>query len=258
MKPGLVALLLASGIALAEHPLSNPRVYLSQEGFRAVVAQVKAPTPDRCVLMVTGAGGELDGLVLDCRAERKDSQFTYFIIRRGRERAAMRTQGDGSAGVGSGAGPLQYSEADSKKENLEVLWAKHEAQAAQLAAITRFDRPAEAAATAREVTAATAPLNGECGTKLTFTLDWSAAPDEVFKDSQPQQGCLKAIALMKEMCQGWRVARSTFAEKLTEVRCTFGLREPAFTLSGGTLTIATNHLTVTMPGALEQYLKEAL
>ena len=100
MKLGLVALLLGSGIALAEHPLSNPKVYLSKEGFRAVVAQVKAPTPDRCVLMVSGPGGELDGLVLDCRAERLDSQFTYFIIRKGRERAALRTQGDGSAGVG--------------------------------------------------------------------------------------------------------------------------------------------------------------
>lgn len=252
-----LALLLSPGVVLAENPLSGPRVYVSKEGLRAVVATLKG---DQCVLMVDGTKTEFDGLVLDCRAERVDAQTTYFVTRRGREERAMRSKGDGALQLSGWSNPLDFSDAESKKENLEALWAKHQAQAAsgQLAVITKFDRAAEAAAASKEVASETEKVNQRCGTRLTVTLDWSSAPDENFKSTRPQEGCLRMMSTMGEMCERWKVVRSTFAERLSEVRCTFGDREPAFTLEGKTLTLSSNHETVSVSGAFDRYIREAL
>lgn len=252
----VAALLLTSGLARAEHPLSNAKVYLGPEGLRVVVAMVKG---DQCVLQVLGAQGPFDGLVLDCTAVREDVQTKHFITVRGRRQLAFKTDGQGRAGLSEATGLLTFSDADSKKENLEALWAKHQAQTAQLAAVAKFDRPAEAAAAAKRVKDATEPLNRACGTNLTFTLDWSAASDEVFKSTRPEDGCLKVITSMTEMCGRWKVARSTFGEKLAEVRCTFAEgRDPVTTLEGKTVTMGSNHLTVSLPGAFDKWLVEVL
>lgn len=247
---------LAAGVALAQAPLTNPRVYLDKDGHRATVASVSG-TQDRCVLAIRGIAGELDGLVLDCRAERVEPQVTYFITRRGREERAMRTYGDGSAQLGL-PGAFTFSEAETKKEDLAALWSKHQAQAAQLAALAKFDRPGEVAAIAKEVNTAVEPLNRACGTQLAVTVDWSAAPDEVFKATRPQDGCLKVITVMQEWCGHWKVVRSTFTEKLATLRCTFGEEDPRFSLEGKSLVMSSNQLTVRLPGAFETWAKEAL
>jgi hypothetical protein len=261
MKWFPVALLLGSGAALAEHPLSDLKVYTSGENVRAVVALVKES--DKCVLMVTGTRTELNGLVLDCRAERMDAQTTYFVIRRGREERAMRTHGDGRAGLAGLPTPFQYSEVETKKENAEALWARHQAQlaAGQLAALTKFDRAAEVAEAAKELATAAEPLNRACGTKLAFKFDWSAASDEVFKSTRAHEGCLKLINTMQDMCGRWKVVRSTFLEKVGEVRCTYKTqpgRESVFTLEGKTLTLSSNEEMTSVPGEFEDWVQEAM
>ena len=252
----LAALLLASGLAWAEHPLSNPRVYVGPEGLRVVVAMAKS---DACVLQVLGTRGPLDGLVFDCTVERADLQTKHFITLRGRKKLALKADGQGTAGVSEATGLLSFSDTETKKENLEALWAKHQSQAAQLAALAKFDRAAESAELARRVKDATEPLNRACGTKIAFTLDWSAATDELFQASRPEESCLKVISAMTEMCGRYKVARSTFAEKLTEVRCTFAEdREPVMTLEGTKATIGTNNWTVSLPGAWDKWIVEVL
>jgi hypothetical protein len=252
----VAALLLASGLALAEHPLSNAKVYVGSEGLRVVVATVKG---DACVLQVTGLpGGLYDGLVQDCTVEHADLQMRHFVTIHGRKKLALKTDGQG-AGLTENLGALSFSEAESKKENLEALWAKHQAQAAQLAAIVKFDRAAEAAESAKKVKDAAEPMNRTCGTNLALTLDWSGAPDEKFKLTRPEDSCLKIIESMTDMCRRWKIVRSTFAEKLTEVRCTYSdAHDPVMSIEGKVVTMGSNEWAVTLPGAFDQFLKEVL
>lgn len=251
------ALLLGSAAAEAAHPLSNAKVYVTRDGWRAVTASAGG---ERCVVMVSGPQGPLEGLVLDCRAVREDDRTNYFVIIRGREELALRTEGTGRASLSRTQGQFEYSDAESKKEDLAALWATHQAQeaAGKLAAVSGFDRPKETAALAREVADAVEPLNRACATKLTFTLDLAVAPDEVISAGRPHRGCLEAIEVMKDLCR-WKAARAAFAEKLGEVRCTFGASsEPRFTLTGKSLVVTSTHETVSLPGSLDRYLKEAL
>ncbi len=255
-----LTLLVGSGAAIAEHPLSSPKVYLGKDGLRVVTAAVKAPSNDRCVMLMTGPPGELEGLVLDCRAERQDAQTTYWIVRKGRELRAMRATGDGFAGLGMPT-QLEFSDGESKKENLEALWARHQAQVAsgQLAAFTRFDRQGEELAASQELATASEPLQRACESKLPFTLDWSAASDEIFKSTRANVDCLRAIEVMKEMCLRWKIVRSTFKEKLTEVRCTFdGAKAPRLSVTATTLNVGTNQFTASLPGELDRFLRESL
>jgi hypothetical protein len=253
-------LVFGAGLALAQHPLSLPKVYLTQDGARAVTAVVKAKTDDRCLLMLTGPFGELDGLVLEARCDREDAQTTYLSMIRGRETKLFRTPGDGTGTLGSSAGKLQYSEPETNKLDLAALWAKHQAQvtSGQLAALSGFDRAAEVASQAKDLADAAEPLNRACGTKLVFTLDWSNAPDDIFKATQPQASCLKIIRSIQEMCEQWKVARTTIAQSLTEVRCTYGEDKPTFTLAGTIVTMTSAEWTVSLPGDFERWIKEAL
>jgi hypothetical protein len=255
----LAALLITSSLALAEHPLSNPRVFVSTEGFRVVVATVKG-NPNTCVLQLTGLRTELDGLVLDCTEERPDSQSRYSIVIRGRKRLALKTDGRGAAGLSETTGLLSYDEGQTKKEDLDALWARHQAQVAagQLAAITKFDRAAEVAAITKTVNAAAEPIEGACGAKVPVTVDWAAASDEVFKSARAADGCLKVVELMAKMCGRWKVVRQTFAERIGELRCTYGADRPAFTIEGKTLTMASNENTVSLPGAFDSWVRDAL
>lgn len=251
----VAALLLASGLALAENPLNNAKVYVGNEGLRVVVALVK---PDTCVFQITGVQGPYDGLVQDCTVERADFQARHFVVLHGRKKLALKTDGQG-AGLTEVLGLLTFSDAETKKENLEALWAKHQAQAAQLAALVKFDRAAEAAELAKKVKDASEPLNRTCGTNLNFTLDWSAAPDEMFKSARPDDGCLKIIESMTDMCRKWKVVRTTVAEKVSEVRCTFSAeRDPVMSLEGKTITMGNNDWAVKLPGAFDDWLKEVL
>jgi hypothetical protein len=215
--------------------------------------------PDTCVFQITGMQGLYDGLVQDCTVERADFQTKHFVTIHGRKKLALKADGQGSAGLTETLGLLNFNEAETKKENLDALWAKHQSQAAQLAALVKFDRAEEIAEQAKKVKAASEPLNRTCGTNLTFTVDWSAAPDEMFKSARPEDGCLKIIESMTEMCRRWKVVRSAFAEKVSEVRCTYSdTRDPVMSLQGKTITMGNNDWAVSLPGAFDEWLKEAL
>lgn len=253
------ALLVCSGAALADHPLSKPKVYLGKEGLRGVVAELKSQA-DRCVVQVTGVSSALEGLVLDCRVVRRDARVGYYVLLRGRERMALGTNGEGAAGLTDVVGLLAYDEAETRKLDLAALWALHEQQvtAGKLEAVSRFDRVQEDAAIAKEVNAAVEPLNKACGTTMRVVVDWSNAPEELFKAAHPETNCIKMVVLMQGMCARWKVVRSTLAQKVSELRCTFGEAKPQFKLEGKTITASSNHETVSLPGAFDFWLQEAL
>ena len=250
------ALLLGAGLAVAEHPLSDPKVYLTKEGIRAVVAQVKG-ADDKGVLLVSAPQSELDGLVLDCRVERLQYWVNYFVVRRGREFLAFQEDGPRKGSLGSTARGLEYSEPETKKVDLEALWARHGQQSGQLATFSRFDRAAEAAVGAKELATRVAPVNRACGTQLKFISDWSAASDEVFKSTDGHSDCIAAAEFMGHLCEQYRVVRLTFAQKLTEVRCTYAEGKQTFNLAGTTLTMTSNKRN-SLPEGLWDFLKEAL
>ena len=255
----LTALLLVSGLALAEHPLLNHRVFVSLEGFRAVVASVKG-TANGCVLQVTGPGGELDGLVLDCTTVSRDTTTRYSTSIQGRERLIFKTDGQGAAGLAESTGLLSYSEAETRKEDLAALWARHQAQIAsgQLAAISKFDRVAEVAALTKTIDAAAEPVTRACGSKMKVTLDWALASDEVFKQARPANGCLKVLELMEQMCSRWKIVRTTFSERFGSFRCIYGSDQATFSLEGTSLTMSSSQDTVNLPGGFDHWVRDAL
>ncbi len=249
--------LLWSAAAFADQPLTDAKVYLSGDGVRAVTASAGG---ERCVLMVSGLEGELDGLVLDCRVRREDGRTSYLVRFHGSEQLALRSEVTGKASLARGEAVLEYSDAESKKEGLAALWAKHQSQqaAGKLAAASEFDRAKEVALRSRELADLMEPLNRACGTKFTVTIDFSAIADEAMISSRAHQGCRLAIETIEGLCK-WKIARATFAEKLSELRCTLGdARDPAFTLSGKSLVVTYSPETVSMEGSLDRYLKEAL
>jgi hypothetical protein len=262
--------LLTASLASAETPLINPKVYVGSDGLRATVALVKPAAQGRCVLLVTGSTLEIDSLALPCSVHVAASGgggrqwSTYKYVKRGRDQPALECPGDSNATLNGPLGvsfKLAFSDDETKKLNLDKLWAQHQTQLAspEAIALARFDRAAEVAEGAALVAGQLAETNTACGTKLKATADWSAASEQVFKNAAYVDGCRTALVVLQSMCTKWKSARAAFAEKLTDLKCTYGVVKPAkASVSGKTLNIITSDDEFIDQNVLEAYLKEVL
>jgi hypothetical protein len=263
LKRTAVAAWLLAGAALAESPLYNAKAYIGTDGARAVVAMVKPAEQSRCLLYVTGTLAEIDSLVLPCTWESTGAQprIDYHFTKAGRGRTAAQGFASGQLDVfgrGNVIYKLKYDDAETQKLKVDDLWAKHQAQKKELDALARFDRASEVAEQGRNVQKALAGLNKSCGTQMTADLDSSPLSDAEFMSTSFESYCVAAVEEIRWMCEQWRVARTTFQQKLKRIECRPGPVDLKLSLNGTTLNVETNARAGDLSNELEAWLRENL
>jgi hypothetical protein len=243
--PLAVAMFLAA-VAQAEMPLTDAKVYVGTDGVRAVVALRKPLSEDTCLIELSGRASDLDDLVLPCRIVRTEGQrteqSTYYVDARLRARAELTAPGDGSATSRGRISQfrLTYDAAASKAVNLEAMWKRHQSQRADgsIGRLLDFDRASEVETDAKAFKASLELVNRGCGSHLSGKIDWSQAPDPLYVSRGARSDCEVLLGVLGQLCEGWKVARTTISAKVTAVECTFVKgASSAVTLKGSRLVM---------------------
>lgn len=232
-----------AGPASAEGPFESGKVYRGPEGLEVAVVPLSPRADGKALVQVTASGTELDGKAFlvaveergdsaDYRGKLHGRSWNLLYARRGRWEVSVPGRRDGVA-----VGWDEKRTRELKSEEVYQRWKKQSADGT-LAAIERFDRPAETARVEKQLAETADAFRKACDTKAAVKIDWAGISDEVLMQYSVSSYCGEVLSAMGSICDS-KAGKRAVATSVKEVVCRFGAALGLEVGKGGTLTWTT-------------------
>lgn len=203
----------AKSPAAEREPLevSQTRVFTGPEGFKLEVVDL---ADGDALIQITGYRSELTGKVFRYKVEEDDRYLRYQMTWHGRTRNLLVREharvGDEiwwrayPPGNTSGDGILlEYSEKLSPTVDAKAIHRTHwdQRESGVLAAIERFDRPAEEAEENQELAEEVERTAKTCGRAIPISVAWGTVTDDDLKEKSIAGYCGSLLYGLRDICQ---------------------------------------------------------